>query len=247
MPCDSSALVKGITPEYLHSILTSPAWNTEWEAVSAEVTALGGASGSSAVNAGEKRALYTLARALKVHSVLEVGTNVGGSTVHLAAALRANRAEDGTARMVTVDVVDQNGPQGIAKRLGHPTPREMIDRMGAGDWVHFVTEPSLHYLSRGEAKFDLIFLDGDHAAPAVYQELPASLRALNPGGVILLHDYFPGGKPLYSDRKIIAGPWLAAQRLEREGAGFQVIPLGALPWETKLGSTVTVLAMVVDC
>jgi predicted O-methyltransferase YrrM len=243
--CDTSALVKGMTPRDIRAILTSPAWNVEWEAAEAEVRALGGAYGPSAVNPGENRALYTLVRALKVQSVLEVGTNLGGSTVHLVAALRANCAEDGAARMVSVDIVDQNGPDSKAKRLGLSTPCEMIDRMGAGGWVRFVTESSLRYLARDEAKFDFIFLDGDHAANTVYQELPAALRALNPGGVILLHDFFPEGKPLYPDQKIIAGPWLATRHLQREGAAFEVIPLGALPWETKQGSTVSVLAMVV--
>jgi len=147
--------------------------------------------------------------------------------------------------MVTIDVVDQNGPDSVAKSLHHASPREMIGMMGAEAWVSFIVEPSLSYLARSKTKFDLIFLDGDHAAPTVYRELPAAMRALNPGGVILLHDYFPEGKALYPDRKIIPGPWLAGQRFQREGASFDVIPLGALPWETKLGSKLTVLAMVV--
>jgi predicted O-methyltransferase YrrM len=245
--CDTSALRRSVTLNDVQAILASPEWEAEWEAVDAELKALGGATGPGSVNLGENRALYILARALKVHSILEVGTNTGASTVHLVAALRANCAEDGAARMVSVDILDQNGPDGTATRLGQATPRAMIERMGAGEWVRFVAEPSLNYLLRAEARFDMIFLDGDHAAPTVYKEIPASLRVLNPGGVILLHDYFPGGKSLYRDRKIIAGPWLAAQRLKREGAAFQAIPLGELPWETKMGSNLTVLAAVVGC
>jgi predicted O-methyltransferase YrrM len=243
--CDTSALIKGMTYERIMDALTSPVWNQEWEAICSEINALGGAKGPSAVNMAEQRTLYILMRALNAHSVLEVGTNVGGSTVNLVAALRENAKSAGEVQMVTLDVVDQNAPDSIAKKLGQLTPREMIEKMGAGAWVRFLVEPSLSYLTRKEMKFDFIFLDGDHLAPTVYQELPAALRILNPGGVILLHDYFPDGKPIYSDQKIIAGPWLAAQRFQREKAGFHVIPLGTLPWETKQGSKVTVLAMVV--
>src|SRR5579859_4811646 len=85
--CDSSALIKGMTYERISQTLSLPTWDEEWETVSAEVKTLGGATGSSAVNAAEQRTLYILARSLNVHSVLEVGTNVGGSTVCFAAAL----------------------------------------------------------------------------------------------------------------------------------------------------------------
>ena len=88
-------------------------------------------------------------------------------------------------------------------------------------------------------------LDGDHAPSAVYQELPAALRVLQSDGVILLHDYFPALKPLWSDGAVIRGPWLAIERLRSEGAKIKAIPLGELPWHTKLGSRRTSLALVV--
>jgi len=59
--------------------------------------------------------------------------------------------------------------------------------------------PSLDYLAGCAQTFDFIFLDGDHAARTVYQEVPAALRLLNSGGVILLHDYFPNLRPLWSN------------------------------------------------
>jgi predicted O-methyltransferase YrrM len=242
--CDGSALVKGLTYERIAEALNSPILNKEWEAVSAEIFPIAGPTGPSSVNPAEQRTLYILARMLNSQSVLEVGTNMGGSTAYLTAALRENTKNGGSARLVTLDVVDQNGPQGVAKHQGQATPREIVEKMGGGDWVRFVVEPSLSYLVRREEQFDFIFLDGDHTAPYVYKELPAALRVLNAGGAIILHDYFPEGKPIYSDQKIIAGPWLAAQRLEQECNNLHVIPLGELPWETKLGSKVTVLAVV---
>jgi predicted O-methyltransferase YrrM len=93
-------------------------------------------------------------------------------------------------------------------------------------------------------RYDFIFLDGDHRAPAVYAELAAALARLNPGGVILLHDYYPGAVPLFADGNIIAGPFHALRRAIAEQPSLSVLPLGALPWPTKLGSHVTSLALV---
>lgn len=70
------------------------------------------------------------------------------------------------------------------------------------------------------------------------------LKLLNKDGVILLHDYFPGLKPLWSDDGVIAGPWLAVNRLKNEGAKLSVIPIGKVPWKTKLNSNVTSLALL---
>lgn len=45
-------------------------------------------------------------------------------------------------------------------------------------------------------------------------------------------------------RHAIPGPVLGVQRLLDEGAPFEVLPLGTLPWETKLGSRTTSLALL---
>jgi len=79
----------------------------------------------------------------------------------------------------------------------------------------------------------------------VYREIPVALRLLNPGGVILLHDYFPDVKPLWSNGVVIRGPFAATERLKAEGARIEVLPLSELPWPTKLGSSVTSLALLV--
>ena len=71
-----------------------------------------------------------------------------------------------------------------------------------------------------------------------------ALKMLNPNGVILLHDYFPGMKPLWSDGTVIPGPYLATERFVKEGINLTVLPLGELPWPTKLGSNVTSLALL---
>ena len=123
----------------------------------------------------------------------------------------------------------------------------MLDRLGLGGLVTFVAGDSLDYMAScdgGKDGFDIVFLDGDHSAAAVYREIPAALRILRPGGVIVLHDYFPELKPLWSNGFVLEGPYLATERLRREGAGLVALPLGALPWPTKLGSCVTSLALL---
>ena len=61
---------------------------------------------------------------------------------------------------------------------------------------------------------------------------------------MLLHDYFPHLKPLWANGTVIPGPYLALERLRREGAALAAVPLGALPWATKLDSTLTSLALL---
>lgn len=100
-------------------------------------------------------------------------------------------------------------------------------------------------MEKCEQRFDFIFLDGDHAAKTVYREVSAALKLLNPGGVILLHDYFNDLKPLWSNNILLAGPYLGVRRIREEGVPVRVIPLGQLPWPTKLGSNVTSLALLV--
>jgi SAM-dependent methyltransferase len=120
----------------------------------------------------------------------------------------------------------------------------MIRSIQCDDLVSFINESSLTFLDRGEDKFDFVFLDGDHSATTVYQEIPRALKALKQDGVILLHDYFPGNRPIWVNGSLIPGPYLGVSRLRKEGAPIKVLPLGELPWPTKLGSRITSLALV---
>jgi hypothetical protein len=147
---------------------------------------------------------------------------------------------------VSVDVSDVNDAKARPwlKHGAKQSPREMVKNLGHDGFVEFVVDDSLSYFSKRPQSFDFIFLDGDHSAGAVYREVPAALKILNQNGVILLHDYFPKLKPLWSDGSMLPGPFLATERLAREGAGVAVLPLGALPWPTKLHSNVTSLALL---
>ena len=219
----------------------------EWQKVEQTMSAVKFGGGSGAVNPGDRRALYYLARALQPHSILEVGTHVGASTSMLALALRRlhEPPPENKPRLVTVDITEVNDPvRGAWKRIGcSRSPADVMRAIGCQDLVTFVASPSIPYLRSSREKFDLIFLDGDHAATAVYQEIPAALELLNPGGAILLHDYFPNHEPLWSDGAVVPGPDLAVQRLRREKNAMTVWPFGALPWATKLDSNVSSLAL----
>jgi predicted O-methyltransferase YrrM len=198
---------------------------------------------TGAVNPGDRRAIYYLTRYLRPKKVLEIGTHVGGSTLHFAAALIADEG-----RLVTVDIEDVNSAEGPWWRAGlAKPPRQIAEALGVA--VDFVVADSVAFLQqRAETSelFDLIFLDGDHACEKVRTEIPAALRVLVPGGVILLHDYFPGGASCWDGLDPIRGPYEAVRRLQDEGVAIEAVPFGALPWPTKRGSSVTSLAVLVS-
>jgi predicted O-methyltransferase YrrM len=146
-----------------------------------------------------------------------------------------------------VDIRDVNGARSRPWKTFESkfSPKEMSEIKGVPDLVELVTSASIRYLSTCIDRFDFIFLDGNHAAATVYQEVPLALQVLNKGGVILLHDFFRNLKPLWSYKNVMPGPWLAAQCLQHEGVNFQVSPLGELPWMTKHNSKVSSLALLV--
>ena len=197
------------------------------------------------VNVGDRRAVFYLISAIKPTTVLEVGTHIGASTIHIASALATN--SDNDVSLTSVDIKDVNS-QVEKPWLNFGTtnsPAEMVEKLGHESFVNFYTDTSLKFLGQCQKKFDFIFLDGDHSAKTVYSEIPLALSLLNENGVILLHDYFPENKPLWSNNELILGPYLAGERLKNEGSDITIIPLGSLPWPTKLGSNTTSLALLV--
>jgi predicted O-methyltransferase YrrM len=207
-------------------------------------TRYGDTDAMGGVNPGDRRALYYLTTALDPSDVLEIGTHIGASTIHIGLALK--RLKHG-GKMITVDVADVNHPDyGPWKQLGLPaSPKEAAIQLGCVELITFHTGSSLDFMIKTRRRFDLIFLDGDHRAQTVYREIKSALSVLKPGGLILLHDYYPRGENLYPESATISGPFLALRRIERENPSIAVIPLGELPWPTKLGTHSTSLAAVV--
>lgn len=215
-----------------------------WKKSNGEMDRFGIPDDTGGVNLGDRRAIFYLIAGLRPKSVLEIGTHIGASTINIASALSLVVKSD-EANLTTVDIRDVNSTQkkpwlefGVNK-----SPKEMVDALGLSSIVKFKTDTSLGYAEKNNKKFDLIFLDGDHSAKAVYQEIPVALHLLNPGGVILLHDFFPKYMPLWSNGSVIPGPFMAVQRIINEGHDIRCHPLGTLPWPTKLGSSITSLAV----
>ena len=198
-----------------------------------------------AVTPIDRRALWYLVRRRAPRSVLEIGTHIGGSTLHIAMAMKAYRATGTRPRLVTVDAVDVNdAAEQRWRRYGSAaSPRDMLVRLGCAAGVEFVVSRSLDYDWGRDGEFDFVFLDGSHQPHIVYQEIPMALEALRPGGFLLLHDYFPDSKPLRGHGEVISGPYRAVERLRREGNGIVALPLGVLPW-AGMGSDTTSLALL---
>jgi predicted O-methyltransferase YrrM len=224
----------------LDAIWTSPSIA---EAFAADLAAISGLMPtqevSGGVNPGDRRAIYYLASHFKPRSVLEIGTHIGASTTFLASGLRHFGGH-----LTTADIVDVNAPGGPWKKLALArSPSETLSRLGLGQTVTFQARPAAEALG-GSARYDLIFLDGDHTALAVYREISAALKLLNDGGLILLHDFYPGLNAITPDGSVIDGPFIASRRITEETGALAFLPLGALPWPTKSGGNRTSLALV---
>ncbi|MCB9982631.1 MAG: class I SAM-dependent methyltransferase [Rhodospirillales bacterium] len=200
------------------------------------------------INPGDRRALYHLISALKPQNVLEVGTHIGASSVYIAKAM--SHYADHSACLTTVDILDVNDPKtGAWVELGiKRSPRENLEALGCGELCDFVVNSAQGYMAdqadNGGRRFDFIFLDGDHTAKGVYHEMALALKILKPGGVILLHDYYPDGRALFRDGNIIYGPFKALESVRGQAPNVTVKPLGTLAWPTKQGSSNTSLALV---
>lgn len=116
--------------------------------------------------------LHLLARAAGARRILEVGTLGGYSTIWLA------RAVGPQGRVVTLEVSEHHAV--VARRN--------LERAGVADRVEIVVGPALETLPtvavRGEAPFDLVFIDADKPNNPHY--LRAALDLARPGTVVVV-------------------------------------------------------------
>ena len=197
---------------------------------------------SGGVNPGDQRVIFYMVNHFKPKNVLEIGTHIGCSSVMIGLALKKN----GMNSFVTVDIVDVKNQSGKRweKFKSKYSPLEMMQKLGIDAKVQFVVDNSIDYLSGCNKKFDFVFLDGSHEATNVFREIPLALEVLDRDGIILLHDYFPHNRPLWKNNSVIPGPYLATEKIIGKNKNIKVIPLGKLPWTTKLNSYVTSLAVL---
>ena len=229
----------------LETAFASPDLDRDWRAASARIDDLG-ITPEAGMNPGDRRALYYLMRLLRPARVLEIGTQAGASAVHLAMGLSDAHRGPAERRLLTADIKDVNEADNSAWRsFGVPqSPADAMRRLGLERLVEFRMGRSVELLREPGERFDLIFLDGDHRLKTVAAEIPLAVRRLTPGGLVLLHDFFPGLRPLWPDGKVIDGPQRAVRALQEAGWPLGARPLGDLPWPTKLGTSKTSLALL---
>ena len=234
--------LKNISEEELSQIFSNGNIHNEWVDYASKIDSLNIPEMAGGVNSGDQRALYYLVRLLKPISILEIGTHIGSSTVAFAMAALKNREEGIKTKIISTDIIDVNNEYKKPWKIyGSPqSPAKLIDSIGCGEIVTFEIGSSIEKMKLPR-KFNMIFLDGDHSAKTLYEEIPLALNSLD-DGIIILHDYFPKLEPLWESQEPIVGPFLAIQRFIGEGTSFNVIPFGELPWLTKFDSKFTSLA-----
>ena len=131
------------------------------------------------VSPNQGKLLYLLARLLRAHSILEVGTLGAYSTIWLARALEPG------GRVVTLEIDPRHAD--IA--------RENIARAGLADRVEIRLGPALDTLSQLTAErrdpFDLTFIDADK--PNIPEYFSWALKLTRPGGLIIVDNVVRNG------------------------------------------------------
>ena len=121
------------------------------------------------------RFLATLMRALAPQAVLEVGTAIGYSTLHMAEAMDSGR-------IVTIE----RDPERAAQA------RAYLDRGGVGDRVEIVEGDALEAISDLEGPFDVLFVDATKWESEDYLKLAGPL--LSPRAVLLVDNLLMSGE-----------------------------------------------------
>jgi predicted O-methyltransferase YrrM len=133
---------------YIHGL------RPERSAVMVEMEELAERDGIPIVHWETGRFLATLVRALDPELVLEVGTAIGYSTLHMAEAL-------GRGRIVTIERDPTRAEQA----------RDFLERGGAADRVEIVEADALDAIGGLDGPFDLIFVDATKGEYPRYLEL----------------------------------------------------------------------------
>lgn len=108
------------------------------------------------------------------HKYLELG---------LSDALTFGKVAPYCGNMTGVDIVLSQEARNISQRYPH---------------VRLVESTTNAFFSSFDEKFDMIFIDADHCIESAYKDFENSLKTLNRGGVILMHDTDPVNDDLFS-------------------------------------------------
>ena len=159
--------------------------------------------------------LGVLARAVGARRVVECGTAIGVSTLHLARAV----GEGG--EVITFDVDPDR----------QATARAYLERAGVADRVDLRLQPALDGLRGVEGPFDLAFIDAIKSEYAGYVELV--LPKLRVGGMLVIDNALMGGSVAagtraeggWSQRDIDALRDLNAALVARDDLATVVLPV----------------------
>lgn len=148
--------------------------------------------------------ICAMIRALQPGIVLETGTFEGCTTRRMLEAM-ASYADTRAARLYSVeyDAARMDAAQSLLA-----DSRSAYLTLVGGDAVQFIKE--------FPGTFDFAFIDDDHTASHVTQELSALLPKMNPGGVVCMHDVV-GPFGLDKVCKSFGGVVLPFQRLHVAG------------------------------
>jgi predicted O-methyltransferase YrrM len=162
------------------------------------------------------RLLATLVAALRPRRVLEVGTAIGYSTIHMARELEPG------ARIVTLE----RDPERIAQA------RAFWARAGVADRIELVEGDALASLAGLDGPFDLVFLD---ASKTEIDDYLALLRGKLASNALLVVDNLlmsgeaalpEGADTAWSDEALAAARRTTKALMESEEWLFSLLPVG---------------------
>ncbi|HUF12205.1 MAG TPA: class I SAM-dependent methyltransferase [Longimicrobiales bacterium] len=134
--------------------------------------------------------LILLCRALRPETILEIGTFVGYTALHMALNTPAD------TRVFTLDLPPQNRDTSLRttgtdqKLIGKDIGRAVFEGRPAGAKVTRLYGDSASFdFSPWHGAVDLFFVDGAHSYDYVRSDTEKALMCMRPGGVVVWHDY----------------------------------------------------------
>jgi predicted O-methyltransferase YrrM len=165
------------------------------------------------IGSGSAAALTFLSAAIGARSVVEVGTGVGVSGLHLFAGM----AGDGILTSIDIEAEHQRAAKRAFGDAGIAPTRTRLINGRALDVLPRLTDGA----------YDLVFVDG--AKPEYPQYVAEALRLLRPGGILVVDGALAGDKvadPTQRDAETVAVREAGRLVRDDETLAAVMIPLG---------------------